>query len=83
MEAELKRKEGDGFICVGLEGRILLLHMQQREQCCHREYSSMAACSLQRRLYNNVSQAQNYLCSQLSSEKWSGTSTKTLGHSSK
>lgn len=54
--------------------------MQQREQCRHWEYSSMAACSLQRRLYNSVSQAQNYLCSTLSSEKWSGTYTKTLAH---
>lgn len=52
-------------------------------ECCHWDYSSMAACSSQWRLYTSVSQAQYYLCSQLSSEKWSGTSTKTPAHSSK
>ncbi len=29
MEAELKRKERDGFICIGLWGRIILLNMQE------------------------------------------------------
>lgn len=75
------------YLCWTLEKNQSVKYVKKkkkkREQCCCWDYSSMAACSLQQGLYTNVSQAQNYLRSQLSSEKWSGTSTKTPTHSSK